>query len=124
MQYRREPRSASSRPSAGPKYRALVDFIAQSSISQKPRDLRRTFRRGVGGFPRLVAGREILVGADRGREAFLPPLPPTRTGGFPSYGSPVDGFLIIGTVSLAARPCPGRTAQRSRRICLGSVSGL
>jgi len=58
MQSRREPRSASSRPSAGPKYRALVDFIAQSSISQKPRDLRRTFRRGVGGFPR---GRVVEV---------------------------------------------------------------
>ena len=38
MQSRREVRSGSFRPSAGPKYRALVDFIARSSISQKPRD--------------------------------------------------------------------------------------
>src|SRR5271163_4453773 len=44
---------------------------------------------------------------DRGREDVWPPLPPNRTGGFPAYGSPVDGFLIIGAVSLAARPCPG-----------------
>ena len=63
MQSRREVRSGSSRPSAGPKYGALVDFIARSSISQKLRDLRRTFPRGVGGFPRLVAWREILVGS-------------------------------------------------------------
>src|SRR5271170_5874706 len=34
---------------------------------------------------------------DRGREDFWPRLPPNRTGGFPAYGSTVDGFLI-GTV--------------------------
>src|SRR5271170_7612017 len=41
-------------------------------------------------------------------KAFAPPLPPNRTGGFPAYGSPVDGFLT-GTVSLSARPRPART---------------
>src|SRR5271170_5754867 len=68
-------------------------------------------------FDGISRGGVIGVG-----KAFTPPLPPNRTGGFPAYGSPVDGFLI-GTVSLAARPCPGCTAQRSRRICLASVSG-
>src|SRR5271156_4491740 len=48
-----------------------------------------------------LAGRLIGVG-----KAFAPPLPPNRTGGFPAYGSPVDGFLT-GTVSLSARPRPG-----------------
>src|SRR5260221_6175304 len=36
-----------------------------------------------------------LIIDDRGREGFWPPLPPNRTGGFPAYGSPVAGFLIV-----------------------------
>ena len=43
---------------------------------------------------------------DRGREGFRPPLPPNRTGGFPAYGSPVAGFLIV-NVSRVQALLPG-----------------
>src|SRR5437667_8497455 len=43
---------------------------------------------------------------DRGREGLCPPRPPNRACGSPAHGSPVVGFLI-GSVSLAHRPCEG-----------------
>ena len=55
---------------------------------------------------RVITSVDHLVRDDWGGEGFWPPFPPNRTGDFPAYGSPVDGFPI-GAVSLAARPCPG-----------------
>src|SRR5436190_19322413 len=51
--------------------------------------------------------------SDRGREGLTPPRPPNRTGGFPSYGSPV-GSSLIGSVWQSAKLCK-RAARLERR---------
>ena len=77
-----------------------------------------TSQRVIAREPGAPAPRPIGVGIGLRR-----PRPPNRTGGFPAYGSPVDGFCIE-TASLLVRPCEARPTRHSRRGIMPPMTPL
>src|ERR1700692_2078569 len=86
--------------SSARKYRPARNASAKlmpSAEIPKPENIRRIVTGPKSENRSIRKSRSMLPHSslDRGREGFWPPLPPNRTGGFPAYGSPVAGFLIV-----------------------------
>ena len=72
-------------------------FLPNGGVAEERERLRSASEAGIASFFRWngCVGDAALRGSDQigvGRDDYSFPLPPNRTGGFPAYGSPVDGF--------------------------------